>query len=206
MGGIFHYKSPWKFGLHGVTSFPPCKHAATHLLGCFANTPCRPYLHGAVMLHTYIRADIHAYLLIYILTCLLTYIHTYILTYLHTYTLTYLHTYIRTNACIRPHMHTCEHTNIFTTFIYIYIEMYVWFGSSFHLSLSLFLSFSLYLYICMYSYTPHLHAALKINWNCWLWRDSEMSLLTSCFLDSSCKFHRLPRLRTIPPCKCYVNR
>ena len=160
MGGIFHYKSPWKFGLHGVTSFPPCKHAATHLLGCFANTPCRPYLHGAVMLHTYIRADIHAYLLIYILTCLLTYIHTYlhtyILTYLHTYTLTYLHTYIRTNACIRPHMHTCEHTNIFTKFIYIYIYRnvcMVWEQFS-SLSLSLFLSFSLYLYICMYLTRP----------------------------------------------------
>ena len=108
MGGIFHYKSPWKFGLHGVTSFPPCKHAATHLLGCFANTPCRPYLHGAVMLHTYIRADIHAYLLICILTCLLTYIHT----YLHTYILTYLHTYILTHLHTYKCMHTSTHAHM----------------------------------------------------------------------------------------------
>ena len=33
---------------------------------------------------------------------------------------------------------------------------------------------------------PHkFNFSLKINWNCWLWRDSEMSLPISCFLDSS---------------------
>ena len=101
-------------------------------------------------IRTYVQTYMLTYLFTYLLAYLLTYIHTYILTYLHTYTLTYLHTYIRTNACIRPHMDTCEHTNIFTKFIYIYRNVCMVWEQFSSLSLSLFLSFSLYLYICIY--------------------------------------------------------
>ena len=50
-----HGNSPCKFDLHEGTAFPPCKHAATRLQGCFANTPCRPCLHGVVMSLPYVH-------------------------------------------------------------------------------------------------------------------------------------------------------